>query len=316
MVINTPNLDALFISFSQLFTDAYMTEANPLVDAIGTKIPSNTRDQRYPIVQSLSGAMRQWTGERQIQNVVLDGFVVTNLKWENSLAIERTDLEDDQYQVYSSMLIPNLARHARLLPEIQVANILNTNPTGYDGVALFSATHPIDPSGATPGTQSNLLTATPLNATNLAVAYAQMLTWKGPDNIPMGSMGTTLLVPPSLAYTAWTLANGAFYPESKNGVAGTFGSQSNVWQGQFNVVVSPYLTDTGVTTTAVWYLIDTRNAAQRPVFWQEREAAQLITLTDPSNPAVFFEDRFYMGARMRGAAAPALWYKAIKVSGA
>lgn len=316
MLINASNLDALFITFSKLFTDSYMTEAQPIVDAIGTRIASNSRDQRYPIVQAISGAMRQWTGERQINNIVVDGFVVTNAKFENSLAIERTDLEDDQYGVYSSMLIPNLARHARLLPELQVASIFNSNPTGYDGVSLFNTAHPKDPSGATPGTQSNSLSAKPINGTNLAIAQAALMSFVGPDNIPMGSYGNTLFVPPSCAYVAWTLANAAFYPEAKNNVSATFGSQSNIWQGQFNVVVSPYLTDTGDPTTAVWYLLDTRNATQRCAFWQERSPAQLVSMVDPSNPSVFFEDRFYMGARMRGAAAPALWFKGIKVSGA
>lgn len=316
MVINASTLDALFISFSLQFQQAYMTEAQPLVASVASTVASNTRDQRYPIIQSISGAMRQWTGERQVHNIVNDGLVVTNLKWENTLAIERTDLEDDQYGAYSSMLIPNLARHARLLPELQVANVFNSNPVGYDGLSLFNAAHPKDPSGFTPGTQSNSLTATPLNATNLAIVMAAMMNFVGPDNVPMGSYGNTLLVPPSLAFIAWTLANGAFYPEAKNNAAGVFGSQDNIWKGQFNVVVSPYLTDTGVTTTAVWYLLDTRSPSMRCAFWQERSPAQLVSMVDPANPSVFFEDRFYMGARMRGAAAPALWFKGIKVSGA
>jgi phage major head subunit gpT-like protein len=316
MVINASNLDALFITFSKQFADAYMTEAQPLVDSVGARVASNTRDQRYPIVQSISGAMRQWTGERQVNNIVNDGLVVTNLKWENTLAIERTDLEDDQYGVYSSMLIPNLARHARLLPELEVAKIFNTNPTCYDGVSLFSASHPKDPSGATPGTQSNTLSTKPINGTNLAIAMQTMMSFVGPDNIPMGSYGNTLLVPPSCAYVAWTLANGAFYPEAKNAVGATFGAQDNIWKGQFNVVVSPYLTDTGDPTTAVWYLLDTRSPTIRPVFWQERSPAQLVSMVDPSNPSVFFEDRFYMGARMRGAASAGIWFKALKISGA
>jgi phage major head subunit gpT-like protein len=320
MLINAANLDALFISFSKQFADAYMTEPAPLTDQVGTRIPSNTRDQRYPIVQSISGAMRQWGGtgstggaERQAQNIALDGFTVTNLKWENSLTIERTDLEDDQYGVYSSMLIPNLARHAKLLPDLQIASIFNSNPTTYDNVTFFSGSHPIDPSGQNPGTQSNTSGAThPLNATELAKAQAFLMSLKGPDAIPMGSYGDTLLVPPSLAYVAMTLANAAFFPEGKNNVSSIFGAQSNVFQGAFRVVVSPYLTDTGDPTTAVWYLLDCRSASQRPVFWQEHTAPQLVSLVDPASPTVFFEDRFYMGVRMRGAAAGALWFKAYR----
>ena len=317
MLITPSNLDALFIAFSKQFENAYMGEPTPLLSAIGSKIPSSTRDQRYPFVQSITGAMRQWNGgERQVQNVVVDGFTVTNAKWENTLAIERTDLEDDQYGVYSSMLIPNLARHAKLLPDQQIAAAIAANATGYDGVAFFSASHPVDPSGARAGTQSNALTGKPLNGTNLAIAQAAMLNFLGPDGIPLGAYGNTLLVPPSLKYVADVLAHATFYPEAKNNVNGVFGSQSNVFAGQYNVVASPYLTDSGDPTTAVWYLLDCRYPEQRPFFWQEREAPQLVSLVDPANPAVFFQDRYYMGARARGAASGALWFRALRCSGA
>ncbi len=248
MLINASNLDALFISFSKNFNDAYMTNASPLLEMIGSRIASNTRDQRYPIVQSISGAMRKWQGSRQGQNVVVDGFVVTNSVWENTLEILRTDVEDDQYGVYSDMLIPNLARHARLLPDLQIAAAIAANATGYDGKAFFATDHPVDPSGQTSGTaMSNLKTGKPLNSTNLAAMQAVMMNYVGPDGIPMGCYGDTILVPPSLKYTADTLANAAFFPESKNNVSGTFGSQTNIFQGQYKVVVSPYITDSDVT---------------------------------------------------------------------
>ena len=312
MVINSSNLDALFIAFSKQFASAYMTTAAPLLEQIGSRIPSNTRDQRYPFVQSISGAMRQWTGERHLENIVVDGFVVTNKLWENTLAIQRTELEDDQYAVYSDMLIPNLARHAKLLPDLQIAQAISDNATGFDNVAFFATNHPIDPSGQTPGTQSNIVTGCALNATQLAIAQAQMMNFKGPDNIPMGCYGDTILAPPSLGYVAYTLANAAFFPEAKNNAAGVFAAQSNVFQGQYRVVISPYLTDTGDPTTANWYLLDCRTPAMRPFFWQEMIAPQLVSMVDPANPIVFMQDKFILGVRARGAAAAALWFKAIQ----
>ena len=324
MLISAPNLDALFIAFSKNFEDSYMSVPQPLLDNIGSKIPSNTRDQRYPFVQALSGAMRQWTGERQINNVVLDGFVCTNLKWENTLAISRVDLEDDQYDAYSNMLIPNLARHAKLLPDQQIALAITNGTTtlGYDSVDFFSTAHPVDPSNTattTSGgstTQSNLLTGKPLNATNLAIVQAQMMNFQGPDALPMGNEGNVILVPPSLKYVADNLANAAWFPEAKNAATGVFGNQQSIIKGQYSVVTSPWLTDSGDPTTAVWYLLDCNNPALRPFFWQERVAPQLISLVDPSNPTVFFQDIYYMGARARGAALASLWFKAIRVSGA
>jgi phage major head subunit gpT-like protein len=315
MIINSSNLDALFIAFSKQFNDAYMQEPAPLLDAIGSRIPSNTRDQRYPIVQAISGAMRKWNGERFLNNVAVNGFTVENKLYENSLAIQRVDLEDDQYSVYSSMLIPNLARHAKLLADQEIAAAIAANATGYDGKAFFATDHPYDPSGATAGSQSNLKTGYPLNSTNLAYIQALMMNFRGPDGLPMGCYGDTLLVPPSLKYVADVLANSTFYPEGKNGSAGTFSAQSNVFQGQLKVVASPWLTDSGDPATAVWYLLDTRTANMRPFFWQDREAAQLTALVDPSNPIVFMEDKYVMGVRARGAAAAALWFKAFKVSG-
>jgi phage major head subunit gpT-like protein len=315
MFINQPNLDALFIAFNENFKDAYMGEPQPLLEAIGSRIPSSTRDQRYPFIQALSGAMRKWQGERQVQNVVAQGFVVTNAKWENTLSIAREDIEDDQYQVYSQMLIPNLARHAKLLPDQQIAAAITGNAVGFDGLSFFNTAHPTDPSGLTAGTQSNaLVLAGGLNQVNLAKAQAAMMNFLGPDGLPIGCYGDTILCPPSLKFVADTLANATFYPTAQNGQTSVFGSQQNVWQSQFKVVATPWLPDTGDATTAVWYLLDCRAANLRPFFWQEREAAQLVQLVDPSNPAVFFQDNFYMGARARGAAAAALWFKAIRAT--
>ncbi len=316
MVITASSLDALFISFSQQFAEAYMSEPTPLLSEIGSKIPSSTRDQRYPFVQSISGAMRKWTGERQVQNIVVDGFTVTNAKWENTLAIERTDLEDDQYGVYSSMLIPNLARHAKLLPDQQIVAAIEANAVGYDGKAMFATDHPVDPSGQTSGSQSNYKTGLPLSGPNLAIVQSYMQRFLGPDGLPMGSLGSVLLVPPSLKYTADTLANATFFPAAVNGNTAIFSAQTNMFQGQYKVVSSPWLTDSADPTTAVWYLLDCRYANMRPFFWQEREAPQLVSMVDPANPAVFFQDKFWMGARARGAASNALWFKSIKVSGA
>jgi phage major head subunit gpT-like protein len=288
-----------------------------LLESIGSRIASNTRDQRYPIVQSISGAMRKWQGSRQGQNVVVDGFVVTNSVWENTLEILRTDVEDDQYGVYSDMLIPNLARHARLLADQQIAAAISANATGYDGKAFFATDHPVDPSGQTSGTaMSNSKTGLPLNSTNLATIQALMMNYVGPDGLPMGCYGDTLLVPPSLKYAADILANSTFFPDGKNAVSGTFGAQSNVFQGQYKVVASPWIADSGDPTTAVWYLLDCRDMRGRPFFWQEREAPQLVSKISPTDDNVFFDDKYVMGVRARGAAASALWFKAVKVSGA
>jgi phage major head subunit gpT-like protein len=312
MNITAADLSNLYVGYSTRFNGCYLGEPTPLLDKIGTVVPSSTRTNKYPFAQAISGAMREWLGERRTQNIVVDDVSVTNALWENTLAIKRVDLEDDQYGVYSSMMIPMLARNAKLLPDRQIALAIENNAVGFDGVTFFSASHPIDPSGLTTGTQSNTQAALPLNGTNLSIVQAKMRNFKGPDNQPMGSMGSILLVPPSLQYAADILANGTFFPEAQNGNSAVFGSTSNPWRGQYQVVTSEWLTDSGDPATAVWYLLDCRYPELRPFFWQERVAPQLVALIDPANTAVFFQDIFYMGARSRGAAAAGPWFKAFR----
>lgn len=313
MEINAPNLQALFIDISKSFADAMNGTPLEIVDKVAATTTSKSTDTRYPFVQAIQGAMRQWTGPRQMNNVVVDGFVVTNLKWENSLAIKRDDIEDDQYDVYADMLAPQLGRHAKLLPDQQVASIFNSNPVCYDGKTLFNQNHYINPQSQTGAQSNDLGTSMPLNGTNLAIANAKLRSLVGPDGIALGSYGSLLLVPPSLEYVADTLANSTFYPEIKNGVSAAFGSQSNVFKGRYGVVASEWLTDSGDPTTAVWYLVDARSTI-RPALWQQRIAPQLVQMVDPANPIVFHQDEFQMGTRARGAAAPGFWFKAIRAN--
>lgn len=312
-LINPSTLDAIFISFNKLFQDA-MLETPVIYDKVATVVPSGTRDQRYPFVAALSAAMREWVGPRIVQNMVLDGVVVTNKKYESTLSLQRTDVEDDQYSIFGQMSIPLLAKNAKSLPDREISSAIESNGTGYDGVAFFSTAHPVDPSGANAGAgnQSNDLGSTkPLNSTNLALLRAQMRNLKDPAGVPLGVNPRTLMVPPSLEFTAMTLANAAFYPmgSQQTGASGV-GSQANVWQSAFDVVVNPYLTDSGDPSTAVWYLLDTQTRGSRPFIWQERVAPEFTPRVNPADPAVFDLDIFLYGVRARGAAALGLYFLA------
>lgn len=320
MVITPSNLSTLFQGVSLAFQNAYLNMQPEALETLVQRLPCGTRDLRLPIVQSLSAAMTPWNGERQIQNMVLDGIVITPTKWTSTVGVSRDDISDDQYESFSNMIIPGVAAQAKALLGQLVAAEIQANKVGYDGVALYSASHPIDPSGQTTGVQSNLLSATPLNAANLAVARAAMANLKRPDGItPMGVVGQTLLVPPSLEFMAMTLANGAFYPTNTlSGSGSGAGSQSNPWQGAFKVVVSNRLTDTGNPATAVWYLCDSNylGGAIKPFQYVERDAPEITSLVSPDNAIVFTTENFLFGARARAAASAQIWFLSMKVSGA
>lgn len=319
MLITSSNLSVLFQGVSLAFQQAFIEAAPDPLEKLAQRLPGTTRDLRLPIVQTLSAVMRLWTGDRQVQNLNVDGVLITPSKYESTLALPREDVEDDQYGVWAAMAIPVEAFAAKALPGQLIAAAIAANAVGYDGVATYSASHPIDPSGQTPGTQSNVATGKPLNPTNLAIIRAQMANLKRPDGVtPLGVVGQTLLVPPSLEYTALTLANGAFYPTGTTSSSTAVGPQSNPWQNAFDVVVSPRLPDTGNVATAVWYLLDNRwmGGKIKPYHYVDRVAPELTSIVAPDDPIVFTTDKYLFGARARAAAATPMWFLSCQVSGA
>ena len=316
-LISPATLDAIFISFNKLFQDA-MLETPVIYDRIATTVPSGTRDQRYPFVAALSAAMREWVGPRVVQNMVLDGVVITNKKYESTLSLQRTDVEDDQYEIFGQMSIPLLAKNAKSLPDREISAAISANGLAYDGVSFFDGYHPVDPSGAHvgAGTQKNNYEGLALNSPNLAKVRAGMMSMKDPAGVPLGVNPKVLMVPPSLEFTAMSLANAAFFPTLLNapGSATAAGATSNVWQGAFEVVVNPYLEDTGDVSTAVWYLLDTGTRGSRPFIWQQRVAPEFTPRINPADPAVFDLDIFLYGVRARGAAGLGLYFLAARAN--
>lgn len=313
MEINSSNLQALFEDINISFKSAMLSTPQELAPKVATTMTSKSRDSRYPVLQTLLAGMRVWNGPREINNIVVDAIVVTNSKFENTLGIKKEDVEDDLYDAYADMAAPLLGRNLKLLPDLEVAKIFNTNPTSFDGKTLFNQNHYVNAQSKTGAQSNDLGTTKPLNGPNLALAQAALQNLKAADGVSLGGYGNVILAPPSLGYTALTLANSTFYPEIQNGSTTVFGAQANPWKGAYDVIVSPFLTDTGDPSTAVWYLLDCRSTI-RPAIWQERVPGQLVQLVDPSNPIVFGLDEFQMGTRFRGAASPGFWFKAVRMN--
>lgn len=55
-----------------------------------------------------------------------------------------------------------------------------------------------------------------------------------------------------------------------------------------------------------WFLLDTSREV-RPIVWQEREAYDFTSMTDPTNPHVFMNDEYIYGVRARVNAGFGLW---------
>jgi len=148
-------------------------------------------------------AAEAWTS-RYVHDTIALGFQIT-----------QEAIEDNLYMTMGAKYSKALARSMAHAIEIKTASILNngfsSSYTGGDGVALFSASHPL----AGGGTFSNLL-ATPADFSETALEdlLIQIRKCKDDRGIPIALRATDIVIPPELEYIASRILNSTQRPGS------------------------------------------------------------------------------------------------------
>lgn len=253
---------------------------------IATTVPSTLSTETYAWLGQ-APTLRQWTDERIPKGLSEFTYTIANKKWENTIGVQREVLEDEQYgQV--KMRVSQLPAMVAKGQNRQVFNLLAAanSTVCYDGANMASTTH----SEGNSGTQSNLMTSSPLNATNYQTARSLFAGFKDDQGEIVGAMGTTLVVPTALEGTARALLNADFVTDGTAGGGGI----TNIWKGSANLIVAPWLTN-----ATQWYLLDL-NEYIRPIIFQNRVDVEFDHLTnDNGSDSAFMRDTFYFGTRGR-----------------
>mgnify|MGYP003630068064 CR=1 FL=1 len=110
---------------------------------IAMTVNSTTRDQVYPKLSEI-GPMREWIGERFIERLEVDGFVIRNRKFEKTIAIGVDDISDDQVGIYAPVA-SDMGQTAAELPDDLVWEQLEMGfaTKHYDGQFFFDTDHPV-----------------------------------------------------------------------------------------------------------------------------------------------------------------------------
>ena len=110
---------------------------------IAMEIPSTTKTNTYGFLGKFP-KMREWVGQRQIQNMQAQGTSITNKKFESTVGIPREEIEDDQVGLYLPM-VRLAGQSAAELPDDEVFSLLKKGKTTlcYDGQNFFDADHPV-----------------------------------------------------------------------------------------------------------------------------------------------------------------------------
>jgi len=295
-LVNSAQLTSLFTGFKAVFKTAFDGVADSGLLNLAMRVASTNKNEEYGWLGKFPG-LREWIGARQVHELAANGYTIKNRDFEETVGVDRNDIEDDNLGVYSP-LIAQLGFDARRHPATLLAEILLAGETTpcFDGQPMFAAAHP---NGAA-GTYSNLLAANALTADNYAAARAAMMAYTNEAGTPLGVLPAHLIVPPQLEGVARAILNAEMVASGNAGV-------SNVWRNSAELVVAPELA--GAPTA--WYLADLRRPV-KPLILQMRKEPEFVSKDKPDDDAVFTKKQYLYGVDYRGAVGYGLPHLIIK----
>ena len=179
-------------------------------------------------------AQEAWTARYSHETIAL-GFSITE-----------EAVEDNLYDSLSKRYTKALARAMAYTKQVKAASVLNngfsSSYVGGDGVALFSANHPL----VSGGTNSNRLTASDLNETSLEAAVIQIAGWTDERGLLIAAKPGKLIVPPALMFTAKRLLDTELRVATADNDINALKAMGSIPGGY---TVNHYLTDTNA-----WFL--------------------------------------------------------------
>jgi phage major head subunit gpT-like protein len=142
MQLTPVNIRALQNGFNTTFNNAF-SEAQSDYDKVAMTTKSIHAAETYGWMGKTT-AFREWLGDRVIQNLAASDYTIKNKKFENTIGVDRDDIEDDSFGVYTPM-IAQLGNDAKTHPDTLIFDLLKngfTNPC-YDGQYFFDTDHPV-----------------------------------------------------------------------------------------------------------------------------------------------------------------------------
>jgi hypothetical protein len=236
-----PGLNALFglqyATYDQEHKEIYETETSERSFEEETKLSgfSAAPVKNEGSAISYDNAQEAWTARYNHETIAL-GFSLTE-----------EAIEDNLYDSLSARYTKALARAMAYTKQVKAAAVLNNgfsaNYLGGDGVALFSASHPL----ITGGVNSNIpTTPADLNETSLEAAVIQISLWTDERGLLIAAKPKKLVVPSSLQFVATRLLETELRVGTADNDINAIKNNGSISEGY---CVNHFLTDTNA-----WFL--------------------------------------------------------------
>jgi phage major head subunit gpT-like protein len=287
MIISSQNLRGIYIAFNTLFNKAF-EEQKPIYEQIATVTPSTTDIETYAWLGDIPG-MREWIGDREVQNLSGSDYTIKNKDFELTVGVPRNAIEDDKIGLYNPS-IQMLGQSAALHPDQLVFALLKNGFTEkcYDGQAFFSDVHKVGKKNV-----SNKGTAK-LSMEAYIAARAAIMSLTNSKGQPLGLVPDTMVVPPALDATARDIL-----------IADQINGTKNTMQG----TATPLMASQLAGNDTAWFLLCTKKPI-KPLIYQQRKKAKFVAKTDEKDDNVFFSNKYIYGVDSRGNAGFGFWQMA------
>ena len=295
MLVNQAALQGIYKSFKTIFNQAFGA-TSPVYTKIATEVPSGTRSEEYKWLGKLP-RMREWIGDRVIQNLGAHEYTIKNKDWELTVGVDRNDIEDDTIGVYRP-LVESLSVSAATHPDDLVISLfhLGFSAKCYDGQPFFADEH--QDGNETP--QSNKGTKK-LSPTSYAAARAALMSLKDEAGNSLKIVPNLLVVSPANEEMGRKILMNEYMANGEN----------NPWKGTAELLVLPELS----ANPDEWFLLDTSKPI-KPFIFQKRKAPEFVAMDSPNDPNVFIKREFIYGVDSRDNAGFGLWHLAYGSTGA
>lgn len=292
MTINAASLASLFQTFKTLFNDAMKNATNRayanqlILQEIAMEMVTSGAATVHAWMNQVPG-MKEWIGERQINNIAVGKVTVTNRDFESTISVPRNDIEDDQYGVFSPLMSAMGAAAQELWMEIAMQTLI-ANGNWADGNPFFCTGRVLN---ADRGVSITNAAATALSKTSVETGLATMRGWMLHGGQPAKVTPRFLVVGPSLEATAKQICEALMIADANNvSVSNTSPAMS------LTVRVDPNLVG---TYAAYWYILGEK-AGIKPVCVQKRKLPVFTAMTRDTDENVFMRKEFLYGTDARG----------------
>lgn len=154
MLINNANLRTLGTGFNGAYKRG-LGQAASMLSVIATTINSTTSQNEYGWLGKMKG-MREWLGDRVVNSISTHGYTIRNKDWEDTIEVDRNDIEDDNIGIYSP-LFEEMGRATGAHPDELAWGLFKDgfNQLCYDGQNFFDTDHPVLDKDGNPTSVSN-----------------------------------------------------------------------------------------------------------------------------------------------------------------